>query len=303
MQEIKPAVSEPAPLNAQPNPEVSESKNIAPGYLIKLSCLEDKNLNGSFRVDFDGNLHLPYDVKVEAAGVSPAVLKARIAHAYAPFFRTVPAINASIEEKRCWVDVEGLVQKPGEYLVKHGSTLDELIAKAGGLQQAPGAGSFAARYVHIEQPGVMPRLIRLSEYYAGARDLVPAWRGADRVFFQSEGEDAASASAAEKHYVQVLGQVVKPGEYTVEENADFFFYLSKAGGPGQDADLDKIELIRKNGDSKQTTMFKMKDIRSIPKIQGGDILVVHAEKPSNFILNFTSIIGSISTSVLAAAAL
>ena len=281
---------------------VRNSDQIAAGYLIKLEALEDANLNGEFRVDFDGRLKLPYDVAIDAEGLTLSKLTQAVRSAYKPYFRGAPSLSVSIAEKRCYVDVEGLVLKPGQYLVKHDSTLDELIAQAGGLQQGPGGGSFAARYAHIEQNKGMT-LVRLSEYYAGARELVPAWEGGDRVFFQSEGKDAASATAAGRYYVQVLGQVSKPGEYAWEDGADFFFYLSKAGGPTQSADLDKIEIIRLQSEKKESIVFKMKDVRGIPNLRGGDIVVLHAEKPRNFIYNITSIIGSLSTSVLAAAAL
>ena len=274
---------------------------VACGNLIKLSSYEDKNLNGKFRVDFEGNLELPYEVKVEAAGLPPEALKKRIAAAYSPYFKGAGAIAVSIAEADLFVDVEGLVQKPGQYLAKRDSTLDELIAKAGGLQQMPGSGGFAARYVAVEQ-GADKKMIRLSEYYAGARDVVPEWRGGDKLFFQSEGADAASETAAGRHYVQVLGEVKTPGEYTFE-NSDFFYYLSKAGGPTQNADLDNIEIIRLVGAEKKTIDFKMKDVRTIPEVQNGDIVMIHADKPKTFIQNVTSIIGSVATGVIAGAAL
>jgi len=291
-----------SPSAAAASAAVKGRGEIAPGNQIKISTYEDKNLNGKFRVAYDGKLELPDDVTIDTTGLSMAAFKQRISEAYRPYFRGAPDLAVSVVDKDVYVDVEGLVQKPGQYLVRPNSTLDEVIAKAGGLQQTPGTTAFAARWVSIEQGGEA-KLVRLSEYYAGARSVVPQWRGGDLVFFQSEGADATSAMAAGKHYVQVLGEVNDPGEYTYENGADFFYYLSKAGGPTQNADLDRIEIIRLDGAVKKSLPFKMKDVKSIPSIQNGDIVMLHADKPSSLIQNVTSVIGSMATSVIAAAAL
>lgn len=276
---------------------------IAPGFLIKISTEDDKSLKGKYRVDFDGRLELPYDVTINAGGISFPELKKRITDAYRPYFVGTPDLTISIAERDRYVEVGGLVVKPGRFLMKDNSTIDELIASAGGLVLMQGnTGEYAAKYININQEG-SSRLVRLSEYYAGAQGLIPAWRGGDKVFFQSEGADATSASAAGKNYVQILGQVGSPGEYIYENDSDFFFYLSKAGGPKDNADLNNLEIIRVTANGRESIFFKMKDVNKIPPIYGGDIIVVHVEKPKNLISNFTSVVGALATSVIAGAAL
>ena len=133
--------------------------------------------------------------------------------------------------------------------------------------------------------------------------MIPNWRGGDKVFFQSQGVDAASAKKAERHYVQIIGQVTSPGEYTLEDGADFFFYLSKAGGPKEDADLQNLEVLRVINGDRTSIKFGMKDMKKIPQISGGDIIIVHSDKPDSGISNFSAFVGAVATSVIAAAAL
>ena len=293
----------PAKKEVAPLPPPRDKNEVAPGYLVKISNVADKHLQGKFRVDFDGNLILPYDVTVNVAGKSVNELERAVNDAYRPYFVGTPDLTVTILERERYVDVGGLVSKPGRFLVNEKSTVDELVAQAGGLLPATGnAGEYAAKYVNITQSG-MSRLVRLSEYYAGDRSLIPAWRGGDKVFFQSEGADSSSAVAATRNYIQVLGQVHAPGEYPYEDGADFIFYLSKAGGPNEKADLEKMEIIRVENGERRSFVFKMQDVKQVPVIRGGDIIVVHADKPSGFISNVTSVMGAIATSVLAGAAL
>jgi len=284
-------------------PPARPSDEIAPGYLIKLSSDEDKALNGKFRVDFEGKLSLPYNVELQAADISAAELRNRVLRAYSRFFVGMPSVSVSIDSKDCYVDVGGLVVKPGRFLVKSKSTLDELVADAGGLLPSPsGAGEYAAKYANITQKDAS-RLVRLSEYYAGGRDLIPAWRGGDKVFFQSEGANAVSAHQAEKNYIQVLGQVGIPGEYTYEDGVDFFYYLAKSGGPKESANLDKIEIIRTVDGARQSIKFDLSDVSKVPQIRGGDIILVHANKQNTLIPNVTSAVSAVATSVIAGTSL
>jgi hypothetical protein len=47
----------------------------------------------------------------------------------------------------------------------------------------------------------------------------------------------------------------------------------------------------------------MKDIKQIPQVQGGDIIIVHSDKPSTGVTNFSAMVGAVATSILAGAAL
>jgi len=272
---------------------------ILPGYRIRLTCSQDKKLNGKFRVKFDGQLKLPYHVTLQAAGLKSEELQRKIVQAYRPYFRSVPPISVQIDERLHYVAVQGLVEKPGQYLIKENGTLDELIAKAGGLQRDFSSRQLKARYARITK-GDEVLFVNLADYYAGTAPELGLWQGGESVFFQTDGDLSATAAV---RAVQILGQVVNPGEYNFSPEADFFYYLSKAGGPTERADLERIEIVRVVNHEKKSVVFRLKDASTLPKLRPGDIVMIPPEQPKTAISNFTSILTSISTAVIAAAAL
>ena len=124
---------------------------LAPGYQIEIKCLEDQVVNGIFTIQADGVLKLPYEVKIDTSGLKLSSLKSELVNSYKKYL-TNPKIDVSIFKKEYYVDVRGLVQKPGQYLVKEDSSLDFLISQAGGLLAGTEKNA-AAEYVKIDQLG------------------------------------------------------------------------------------------------------------------------------------------------------
>jgi protein involved in polysaccharide export with SLBB domain len=253
---------------------------VAPGYEVELSSAADEKLNGRYRVSFAGDLDLPYGVTIRAAGLTEQQLKREIGRAYTEYFRTEPNVLINISDKKYWVDVRGLVAKPGTYLVRRDSSLDEVIAQAnsGDTQGERAVGGI--RYARITQGG-RSLLINMADYYAGMQNVAPRWQGGETVFLQSAGgEDAASGSPT---VVQIIGEVRSPGEYQYTPAMDAVDYLVRAGGPSERAALHNVEILRREGAQKKSISFSLvqNDPRiEMPRLRAGDILVVHADNPS-----------------------
>lgn len=275
------------------------SSIVAPGYQILISCEEDPNLNGEFRIEHDGILKLPYYIMLNVRGMTQPQLRAAIVGAYHNYFQSPPEISIRVIERKYSIAVQGLVTAPGEYLFKQDATLDDLIAAAGGLREtAPGVVS--ARYVAIEQNGETA-LLRMSEYYAGLRDLPYDWQGGEVVFFQSEAE-GFPVSSSETSYVQIIGQVATPGEILYEPGADIFHYLARAGGPTEGASLTNLDLIRSAQGGRATVNFSLRDPNRVPEILPGDIVLVNAER-TGFYVAVAAVLSAVATVVIAAVAL
>jgi protein involved in polysaccharide export with SLBB domain len=270
---------------------------VAPGYEIKLSTNDDPHLNGKFRIEFEGRLKLPYNVNIVTDNLTLDRLKAKINEAYAKYFKTPPDIRVSVSEERYWIDVRGLVEKPGRFLVKKGSSLDEALLMAGGLQKN---GNVA--YVKI-QLGKNSTTIKLSDYYSGSpQDRIPPWRGGEILFFQTDRPQTAVLGDTEKTYIQFIGEVKAPGEYRYVENADFYYYLVKAGGPTERANLTEVRIVRNGIEGKKVLDFDLDNIKEMPPIEPGDILFIQADKASGFerkLPLIAGIVGIISSVLLA----
>ncbi len=227
---------------------------IAPGFLLNLRSLADAKLNGDFRVDFDEQLQVPYYKTIDTTGLTlSSDLKRKLADVYA-YFKTPSDIELKVKERRFWIDVRGLVEKPGRYLVEPGASLDQLLGMAGGASKET-----PPLYVRI-QKGQKTFVFDLNHYYSQSEDKpkIEGWYGGEIVFFQKEIGGLTGDRTSASPYrlpVYILGEVRKPGEYTLNPGSDFLDSLVLAGGFTEKADLDNIEIIRRTAGRKRIYNF------------------------------------------------
>ncbi len=288
-----------------PAPSATDAPNrVAPGFLFRLSHGEDRALNGNFRVGFDGRLRLPYDKVIETNALTIEALAERVTELYRPYFKEGPQAKLALVERKYWIDVGGLVNKAGRFLVDEGTTIDEVVALSGSFLPQK-----AAEWVRIEQTNGNSQVINIAKYYkTGDRSPFPKWRGGDRVFFQAEEGDSGPAKAETDKGIRVLGQVQRPSEFLYRDGADFFHYLSQAGGPNQFADLRNGQLVRGPDNDRRLYRFDVERVAEIPPLRRGDILIVEPDRRSNFergltyAVSFATILSAVAFVAIAAGA-
>jgi len=273
---------------------------IAPGFLLTMSSLSDGKLNGDFRVGFDGMLSLPYDVNVNSAGVTLSQLKKKLAGVYHPYFKTAPDIDLHVKERRYWVDVRGLVQKPDHYLVDSNASLDQVIALAGGIDKEN-----PAQFARI-QKGEKLFIVDLNQYYAGgeSQPQILGWIGGEVVFLQKEYNASLAERLPASAYrtpIYLLGEVRKPGEYPLKPGTDFVDLLTQSAGFTEQADLDHLEIIRRTNGRKRSYEFSWHQLQRAPTLVPGDVVLVHADRQSKSELRVQ--IAAIFASILTSAAI
>lgn len=286
------------------NPALRLESEIAPGYLVEVSSNQDQNINGEFRISEQGILDLPYAVKVDTSNSSIAELRSLIRDSYRTYFRGSPDIEVKIKERKVWVRAQGLVNKPGTYLVEPEAGLDEVISQADGLKTSSD-GISAPRFAKINAYG-NEVVIRLADFYAGNSSVVSHWRGGESIFFQSDLQKGAAQVAFDSKYVHVLGQVRAPGEYAFKDNATFLHYLVQAGGPTDRANTNNILLVStKSQDGKfETTKLSLSNLEEVQSLKGGDVLFVQAdnrsdlERDAGVLGGFGGFLGAIATTIL-----
>lgn len=254
---------------------------IAPGFLVNLHCLTDSKLNGDYRVSFDGDLQLPYDITVNTTGLSVSQLQHKLEDLYRPYFKTASEIEVRVKERHYWVDVRGLVDKPGRFLVEPEASLDLVIGLAGGTSK-----DSPPLYVRI-QKGQKVFIVDLNQYYQRGEDhpQILGWIGGEVLFFQREIAAASGEKTPSSQYrlpIYMLGEVRKPGEYTVPPGSDFVDTLVQAGGFTEKADLDDIEIVRRAGGVKRVYDFSWSEFQRAPSPLQGDVILVHADNTTKF---------------------
>ena len=268
--------SETAPVVAKA--DAPDAMQLAPGYLLRLSSLEDKKLNGQFRVEFDGFLYLPYQVAIQASGVSLADVSRKIVESYRPFFKGEPRVQVSLEQRKLWVDVRGLVKKPGKILVFPDTGIDEILALVDGFLPNSNVDS-----VRLDRAGAETTTLALGPYFtSGDASNIPRWRGGERIFFHSSSVrnpffDEKQNSKA----IRVLGEVKRPGLVPYREDADFLYYFTQVEGPSTLADLKKIEIVRGRMPGAESIVLNFESEKNLfPKLLPGDMILVHADRPT-----------------------
>jgi protein involved in polysaccharide export with SLBB domain len=257
--------------NEEQNPNV-----IQPGFEFELSHPTDKGMRGKFRVDADGKLRLPYGVVLDVTSLTPPELQERVASAYSSYLKHASDVTITLVQKKYWIDVRGLVNKPGHYLIEPKASIDEILSLAGGI-----IPNSQAEYVQIQQKD-STRAVRLSDYYdSGNSSLFPPWQGGDIIFVQRNNE-ISFADYGEKNVIQVLGEVKSPGDVPYRPRADFLYYLGKTGGPAADANLGEIELIRWQNGHRKSASYDWAQSHSMAALQPGDMIIVHANQQTHF---------------------
>ena len=279
--------------------EPPKNSKIQSGYLFSISHPNDVDLKGKFRVDWNGNLNLPYRVKIKATGLGFKELQKKVINRYKKFFsKDAPNVQLKLAQRRYYVSVEGLVRKPGKYLLKTDSTLDELIYLAGGLIEK----NQKMMSITIKQNEKQDLKIPLEEYYqVGSADQIPYWLGQDQVFITKSG----LINQVQSNVVMLTGEVRSPKEVPYENDAGIYYYLTQAGGFTNTSDLEKVELLRGLGSEQKSYIFNMHERESIPLIFPGDQLVVHTNRPDYWervldkLVDVASIVSAIAFMIIA----
>lgn len=260
----------------------ASNSSIKRGFLIEIWSPVDEEISGTFRVNDQGELNLPYDVTLNAVDKTLDQLKREINQEYSKFIRS-PRISVSIHEKKYYIDVNGLVGKPGSYLVASTTSVEELFGKAGGLLS--NGNQREARYVEIKDRSGQSLTLNLNSYFSGKdKDLLPRnWSGIESITALRDGDSHVNQS------ITLLGSINSPGDYPYEyvdrDNTvpkdDLFYYLIQAGGPAAGANLTNVTLLRPSIDGRMMTAdFDLEDKDNIPRVKPGDTIMVYPEGAS-----------------------
>jgi len=246
------------------------------GNSIRLRSLDDKKLNGQFRIAFDGSLVLPYEVSIANVDkLTQSELSAVIRDKYRPFFTGAVQIGVEVSDRRVWLDIRGLVLKPGKQLVNYDAGLDEVLALGGGLQV-----DSQAEEVYITRADGKSQSYGLANVFEVMSEF-GGWQGGETIFFRpGEGRSQYRDASREARSIQIVGEVRKPGLILHKPGADFLYYFTRAEGPTAAADLEKIEVIRGGIPNAEAIEVKWSLTNQMPALQPGDVVVVRAKEPT-----------------------
>jgi len=148
-----PARSDAAPAAAAA--PVTQPYVIGPGDVLQVHCWRDEDLSAEVVVRPDGRISLPLLRDVDALGLTPDALGARVQTLAATYLErpTVTVVVKEINSRK--VFITGEVAKPGPYSLSGPTTVLQLIATAGGLTPFAKASKIVVLRAGIDGPATV----------------------------------------------------------------------------------------------------------------------------------------------------
>jgi protein involved in polysaccharide export with SLBB domain len=116
-----------------PPPATSaESYILGPNDRIRLKVYGESDITGEYEINNSGQVSIPLAGHIKAAGATTRQLEKAIASALAKGIVRDPRVNVEIAQYRPYY-ILGEVKKSGEYPYRHGLTVMDAVASAGGF--------------------------------------------------------------------------------------------------------------------------------------------------------------------------
>ena len=126
--------------SAAAQPAVPAGYAIGPEDVLEIAVWDNKEISRTVTVRPDGRISLPLLNDVQASGLTPSVLRDRLATALAEYIPR-PIVSVIVREiHSIKVTVIGEVKTPGRYELHSAATVLDVLAMAGGLSQYAARG-------------------------------------------------------------------------------------------------------------------------------------------------------------------
>ncbi|WP_390904887.1 SLBB domain-containing protein [Vibrio rarus] len=179
--------------------------------------------------------------------------------------------------------VFGQVNAPGRYrFTKEMHFLDILSAADGPTGEAD---IHNIRITHRDKSYSRVSKLNLSLYFeTGDESLLPVVTTGDTIYIPEKDKNWLDRS--KESTVRVLGAVNKPGRYVFDDNMTILDLLAEAGGPSEQAYLEKISVVNMSCCQHHARTFdliefsKTANFRSLPVIRSGDTVYIPHQRES-----------------------
>lgn len=228
------------------------------GDIVRVEVFQEDELSDTYPISEDGTIEVPMLGKIQASGLSAEELDATITAALGAKYLKNPQVTVQITEfKSQSVQILGEIKEPGVYALTGPTTLEEILAMAGGVK-----AERSTREAHIKNEGDgRKEVINLDTLRVSDEDAVYL-RGGD-VIYILQGQ-----------IVSVHGHVEDPGEIPFREGMTVLDALSAAGEMLPTANTRRVTL--KRGDEYITINVRriIKQRDEDPVLLSGDKLIV-----------------------------
>lgn len=237
------------------------------GDVIKINIYSNPDLATEARVTVGGAITFPLLGEVKVAGDSVATAEKKIAKLLERGgYLKDPQVNISVVQYQSQsVSILGEVYKPGKYVLDQSLRLAEALALAGG---ANGNGSEIVTIIKEVNGATVKRDYDLRDLFKNADQASnPSISSGDIIYISSRE-------------VSVLGQVGRPGKYSIVGNVRTITdFISQAGGIAPSGDDKVIVITKRNGVIARTevdvdSLYKEGNLTANIELMNGDSIYV-----------------------------
>jgi polysaccharide biosynthesis/export protein len=222
---------------------------IGPGDVLKVTVWGHEDLTRLGVVAADGRMPFPLIGDVQAAGLTPTELEARMRELLAKDYLVDPQVTIAVQEYRSQkVFVLGEAEKPGTYPLTGRATLLDVLSQAGGPGKAAGRQIVVVRFPKSEGP-VVPGTAGSKTLRVNLKKLLDGDASENLVL-----ESGDTIYVPKQTSFFVLGEVRKPGAYALEKETSALEAITLAGGFTERAAPSGAKVLRKRSDGSQETI-------------------------------------------------
>jgi polysaccharide export outer membrane protein len=226
-----------------------EGYRIGPSDVLKITVWGHEDLTRLSVVAADGRMPFPLIGAVQASGLTPTELEARLRQLLGRDYLVDPQVSVSVQEYRSQkVFVLGEAEKPGTYSLTGRATLLDVLSQAGG----PGKGSarqvVVVRFPKSEAP-VTPGTAGSTTYRVNLKRLLDGDASENLVL-----ENGDTVYVPKQTSFFVLGEVKKPGAYALDKETSALEAITLAGGFTERAAASVAKVLRRRADGNQQTI-------------------------------------------------
>ena len=232
---------------------------ISPGDVVTITVLGEPDLSRRVTVTEDGKVPMAYVGEVKVAGLKPAQAADAIRKALGRYLRNPQVTVDLVEANRA--SIFGRVARPGTYVLPPKARALDLVQMAGGFEETADRSAL--------------RILRKGATLTA--DLAQfAATGDVRFNPELQAGDVLSVPERAMLSISVLGQVMKPGAFTVPTDATVMDAVQMAGGFAERADRERVALLR-SGTQIQVDLSNQAltaNAGASPRLQAGDTITV-----------------------------
>ncbi|WP_440906382.1 polysaccharide biosynthesis/export family protein (plasmid) [Catenovulum sp. SX2] len=200
--------------------------------------------------------------------------------------------------------VIGQVGAPGRYAFSEQMHFLDILAAADGTNS--NADIRNIRVTHRNGPRALVSKVDLALYFeTGDESLLPKVLPGDTLYFPEKQKNWLQTSKSE--VVRLMGAVKKTGRYDFDDSMTLLDLLAEAGGPTDNAMIDRIVVVNNGGCCKeQARVFdfeayvKNPDATKIPVLRPGDTVYVPGQDENTWRNTFRDIVDILAVVALVA---